>query len=431
MAKITALTALTAPVDTDFMVVVDESTGVTKKMELQYLLVALDGDHLDVDFTPTYYTPASTPAEAADVDDLAAHLYGIDQKLVGLTFGEITGSTTFTAAQRFLQINTSGGAITGTLPSAATLGAGFQYVFKVSDATAAFTIATDGTETIEGADAWSMTQVNETLEIVSDGTNWRTLRWEHTLSEHSALFTWTGAGATLTVGPACYKTLGCEYPFVFWNADLVFTPESGGSNSGSSDFGADGWHYIYIDDSAVDTLNSPELTAAQLLNSTTAPTWSDAKHGWYNGNDRCIFACYESGGIFVHFQMPTENYVAWDAPFEAKALGNVANTTWATQVTFRAPAFSSAVMASWHAVPDGGLVRGTSEHRWRQGGSSGTGYKIFSNVYTTGDVDTDMNSNTIKHIIDSSSQIDIKVLAVDANNKIQCEQLGYYIPQGF
>ncbi len=119
MAKITELTALTLPLDTDFMVVVDESTGVTKKLELQYLLVALDGDHLDIDFTPTYYTPASTPAEADDVNDLSAHLYGIDQKLVGFTFNEITGSTTFTTAQRFLQINTNGGAFTGTLPSAA------------------------------------------------------------------------------------------------------------------------------------------------------------------------------------------------------------------------------------------------------------------------------------------------------------------------
>lgn len=41
----------------------------------------LDGDHLDIDFTPTNYTPDSSPAEAADVDDLAAHLKGIDNEL--------------------------------------------------------------------------------------------------------------------------------------------------------------------------------------------------------------------------------------------------------------------------------------------------------------------------------------------------------------
>lgn len=40
----------------------------------------LDGDHLDVDFTPAEYTPDATPSEAADVDDLAAHLKGISDE---------------------------------------------------------------------------------------------------------------------------------------------------------------------------------------------------------------------------------------------------------------------------------------------------------------------------------------------------------------
>ena len=38
----------------------------------------MDGDHVDIDFTPANYTPDTAPAEAAHVDDLAAHLKGID-----------------------------------------------------------------------------------------------------------------------------------------------------------------------------------------------------------------------------------------------------------------------------------------------------------------------------------------------------------------
>ena len=49
----------------------------------------IDGDHLDIDFTPSGYTPATTPAEAANVDDLAAHLYGIDQILAKYLTGNI------------------------------------------------------------------------------------------------------------------------------------------------------------------------------------------------------------------------------------------------------------------------------------------------------------------------------------------------------
>ena len=41
----------------------------------------IDGDHLDIDFTPTNYTPSTAPAEASHVDDLAAHLQGIDDSI--------------------------------------------------------------------------------------------------------------------------------------------------------------------------------------------------------------------------------------------------------------------------------------------------------------------------------------------------------------
>jgi len=41
----------------------------------------IDGDHLDIDYTPTNYTPDTSPAEAASVDDLTAHLKGLDDWL--------------------------------------------------------------------------------------------------------------------------------------------------------------------------------------------------------------------------------------------------------------------------------------------------------------------------------------------------------------
>lgn len=41
----------------------------------------IDGDHLGITWNPTNYTPSTAPAEAANLDDLTAHLYGIDQFL--------------------------------------------------------------------------------------------------------------------------------------------------------------------------------------------------------------------------------------------------------------------------------------------------------------------------------------------------------------
>ena len=50
----------------------------------------LDGDHLSVDFTPANYTPDIAPAEADDLDDLAAHLKGIDVALANAGSGSAT-----------------------------------------------------------------------------------------------------------------------------------------------------------------------------------------------------------------------------------------------------------------------------------------------------------------------------------------------------
>lgn len=61
----------------------------------------IDGDHLDIDFTPSNYTPSTTPAEAANVDDLAAHLAGIDDEMVsmGQNLGVASSATIIQAGQ--------------------------------------------------------------------------------------------------------------------------------------------------------------------------------------------------------------------------------------------------------------------------------------------------------------------------------------------
>jgi len=41
----------------------------------------IDGDIVDITYTPSNYEPDTTPAEASDADDLTAHLAGIDNKL--------------------------------------------------------------------------------------------------------------------------------------------------------------------------------------------------------------------------------------------------------------------------------------------------------------------------------------------------------------
>jgi hypothetical protein len=41
----------------------------------------IDGDKVDIDWNPTYYTPGTSPGEVTSVDHLSAHLHGIDQRI--------------------------------------------------------------------------------------------------------------------------------------------------------------------------------------------------------------------------------------------------------------------------------------------------------------------------------------------------------------
>jgi hypothetical protein len=78
--------------------------------------------------------------------------------------------------------------------------------------------------------------------------------------------------------------------------NIAFTVGPGGSNGNSDALdAATTWHYIYIDDSSI-SAGQRDLLAENLISVKTAPTWSDAKNGWYNGNDRCIYFIYDQDG---------------------------------------------------------------------------------------------------------------------------------------
>lgn len=66
-------------------------------------------------------------------------------------------------------------------------------------------------------------------------------------------------------------------------------------------------YYIYIDDSAA---TYPSLNTASFTHSTTAPTWSDAKQGWYNGDDRNIAAVLmKTTGAIMPFEATGDNKI--------------------------------------------------------------------------------------------------------------------------
>jgi hypothetical protein len=84
-----------APASGDLIAIYDSSAGDHKSITVANLGSALedgsifDGDHLDIDFTPSNYTPDTSPSEASDADDLAAHLKGLDSAVSGSGVSEL------------------------------------------------------------------------------------------------------------------------------------------------------------------------------------------------------------------------------------------------------------------------------------------------------------------------------------------------------
>lgn len=95
---------------------------------------------------------------------------------------------------------------------------------------------------------------------------------------------------SIQIGGGMVHHAGTAEQRLYMESTATFTLGSAGSNTGSTDLGANQVHYIYVDDSAVVSLGDNEITATEILNSTTAPAYSNAKVGWYNSNDRCIGA---------------------------------------------------------------------------------------------------------------------------------------------
>jgi hypothetical protein len=65
-------------------------------------------------------------------------------------------------------------------------------------------------------------------------------------------FRWNAAASKLYIGAGAYVHNGSTHnQVVGWNTELEFELQSTGNNGLSSDYGADGWHYIYLDDAAI------------------------------------------------------------------------------------------------------------------------------------------------------------------------------------
>ena len=235
---------------------------------------------------------------------------------------------------------------------------------------------------------------------------------------HRSLFAYSDAD-TITIGAGSYFHDGTTRQTVFWDAAITFDLGSGGSNAGSTDLGASEWHYIYLDDSAIVTQGNSELDADCFLNSTTAPSWSATKHGWYNGADRCIFAVLTNGSNQVTEFFHYGDFVSYADSIQDVTSADI-DQTW-TDATLTIPAFSTMAKATFA----GTYGSDSKTFLWRKNGQTGTtGHYIMT--INSANVSEFIQVNVIT---DTSQKIETKS-TVAGNSVIDEYTDGWYLPIG-
>ena len=89
----------------------------------------------------------------------------------------ITSSTTFNGTATIIPVNTSSGAVTVTIDSDQKVAGRILYIKQLTENGATITIATEGSEQIQGkrsalANTYQMTNAHESVKLFCDGSNW-------------------------------------------------------------------------------------------------------------------------------------------------------------------------------------------------------------------------------------------------------------------
>lgn len=183
--------------------------------------------------------------------------------------------------------------------------------------------------------------------------------------------------------------------------------------------GTSQWQYLYLDDSAIVSAGTGDITGTEVINSTTTPTYDGIKKGWYNGLDLCIFADYINGSGFATPFYHDGNYVALDVStlVHSSAMG----VTWTdADFTDAIPLFSSRAMTTFKQA----WVSGSNyQLLWRANGSSDTGHIVLH-----GDSSVEASYNTTPTVLDSSQIIELHFsAAVSSVASVWAE--GWFFPK--
>lgn len=224
------------------------------------------------------------------------------------------------------------------------------------------------------------------VEHNSDGTHKFALSGFKTglLAGYSDTDELTFSGGSIEVGGSTY-TLGAATTVTF------------------SGLGASQSRWIYVAAPSSGTA----LSASEFSSSTTTPTWSAAKGGWYNGDDRAVFVLITNASSqFVNFRC-NGRLVLYDNPIlDADSI--TPSTTW-TDVTLSVPVLDGlvAVITAFSRYSN---ANATSYVR-TNGSSAVTGQRLG---YVTANL-AERHHSHVRVVVDSAAKVEVKFQTATSN----------------
>lgn len=214
-------------------------------------------------------------------------------------------------------------------------------------------------------------------------------------------------------GGANYLAIGHGGGYHLYGIGWVTIPMGSYAHTLTS-LAASNWSYVYLDKSGF-TGPATLSSGSQIYDSVTLPVFSNTKGGWYNGDDRCIFAVRGlSGSSYVIFNQ-NNDYVGYDD--RITDVTNQAVVTTGTNHALTVPVFCLRAMATFVGL------RQTADATifTRRGGVSTTGHPVV--LAST----SNYPINSVSCDLDGSNQINVYSSVDGSNVTIQTD--GFWMPK--
>jgi len=268
------------------------------------------------------------------------HVQNTDSMTISTTFG-INGAGTsvtldasgLTAPRRFTFPDTGDQELIGDVDLASTANSLGASLVGVEDTGGYFT----------GADVEAITQ-----ELGADVYVLTTE--ERNRGRHNGFRLGYSSTSAITISGGSWGHDGTTLQYVWMTSAATFTLGPGGSNTRSDALAANQIHYIYIDDSAVVTSGTGELTASEFINSTDIPVYDNQRHGWYASGatnttayDRCIGAVLtNTSDEILEFSVTSRAFYRYASPVVEFTTAGCGTTYQALNLSSSVPSFSTA-----------------------------------------------------------------------------------------